>query len=40
MEYFCGDGAVAVFVEEGEGLFELCDLLFVQLVGHFLFEIK
>jgi hypothetical protein len=24
-EFFGGDGAVAVFVEEGEGLFEFCD---------------
>ena len=28
-----GDGAVAILVEQGEGLLELGDLLFGQLVG-------
>lgn len=37
---FGGDGAVAVFVEEGEGFLELGDLFFVELVGHLSFEIN
>ena len=30
-----GDGAITVLVEQGEGLLELSDLLFGQLVSHF-----
>ena len=34
MGYLSGDGAVPVLVEEGEGLLELGNLLFVELVSH------
>ena len=34
MEYLGGDGAVPVLVKEGEGLLELGDLFFVELVSH------
>eukprot|EP00968_Pinguiococcus_pyrenoidosus_P014577 scaffold1313_cov250-Pinguiococcus_pyrenoidosus.AAC.13 len=33
-ELFGGDGAISVFVEQGERLLELRDLLLGQLVGH------
>jgi hypothetical protein len=32
--YLGGDGSIAIFVEEGEGLFEFSNLLLVELVGH------
>merc|ERR550514_1807768 len=31
-----GDGAITILVEEGEGLLELCNLLFSQLVRHWM----
>ena len=33
-QLFGGDGAIAILVEQREGLLELCDLLFSQLVRH------
>jgi hypothetical protein len=35
-ELFRGDGSVSVFVEQREGLLELSDLFFSQLISHFL----
>ena len=32
-QFLGGDGAVTIFIEEGEGLFELGNLFFSQLVG-------
>ncbi len=32
-ELLGGDGAISVLVKEGEGLLELCDLLFSQLIS-------
>lgn len=32
-QFLCRDGAVSIFVEQGEGLLELGDLLLGQLVG-------
>merc|ERR1719343_1479665 len=33
-ELLGGDGSIAVLVEEGESLLELCDLLLCELIGH------
>ena len=32
--YFGGDGAVSILVEQGKGLFEFSNLLFVELISH------
>ena len=32
-EFLGGDGAIAVFVEKGEGFLELGDLFFGELIG-------